>query len=112
MQPTPPRQFTPTPFLPGGGMPGDRDARLAARRAFVDLKRTFLHALEDLHNAEWLRAQVRSAEDPSDLWLLRAPLFAVLNGADPDRRQRRQMVRRGLDSLFPDLEPPSAFSPF
>ena len=112
MQPAAPRQFNPSPALPGAGLPGDRDARVAARRAFVALKLTFLHALQDLHNADWLRTQVRSAEDPADLWLLRAPVFAVLNGADPERRQRRQMVRRGLDSLFPDLEPPSAFSPF
>jgi len=107
-----PRHFSPGAGLPGAGMPGDRGARLAARQAFVDLKQTFLHALEDADDADWLRNQVRAAEDPVDLWLLRAPVFAALSGADPALRHRRQQLRRGLDSVFPDLEPASAFTPF
>jgi hypothetical protein len=104
----------PRPEFPGAGLPGDRDARLAARRAFVDLKQTYLLALAELPegDAGWLRAHVRQAEEPADLWLLRAPVFAALAGADPERRRRRQMLRRGLDSVFHDSEPPSAFTPF
>lgn len=98
--------------MPGAGMPGDRGARMAARQAFVDLKLTFLHALNGLPDAEWLRAQVRASEEPVDLWLLRAPVFAVLAGANGDARLRRQQLRRGLDSVFPDLDPPSGFTPF
>jgi hypothetical protein len=98
--------------MPGAGMPGDRGAHLAARQAFVDLKLTFLHALVDTLDAEWLRAQVRAAEEPEDLWLLRAPVFAALAGTSSDARQRRQQLRRGLDSVFPDLDPPSGFTPF
>lgn len=94
------------------GLPGDRHARLAARQAFVDLKLTFLHALNGLPEADWLRTQVRACEEPLDLWLLRAPVFAALAGASNDARQRRQQLRRGLDSVFPDLDPPSGFTPF
>jgi hypothetical protein len=94
------------------GLPGDRQAHAAARRAFVDLKRTFMHALEPVPGVDWLKTQVRAAEEPVDLWLLRAPAFAALAGADPQARQRRQQLRRGLDSVFPDLDEPSGFTPF
>jgi hypothetical protein len=110
-----PRQFGPAlaglaaPSL--AGLPGDRQAHAAARRAFVDLKRTFMHALEDLPGVDWLKAQVRAAEEPVDLWLLRAPAFAALAGTDPQVRQRRQQLRRGLDSVFPDLDEASGFTP-
>lgn len=95
------------------GMPGDRTARLAARRAFVELKVTFLEALAGLQDArfDWLRTHVRGTEEPVDLWLLRAPVFAVLSGPDPEFRRRRQLVRRALDSVFHDSEPPSTFGP-
>lgn len=98
--------------MPGAGLPGDRGARLAARRAFVDLKLSFLQALQGAAGVDWLAAQVRAAEEPVDLWLLRAPMFAALSGTDPERRHRRQQLRRSLDSVFPDLEPPSGFAPF
>lgn len=109
---TQPRHFTPGATLNEAGLPGDRHARIAARRAFVALKLTFLHALQDAPGDEWLRHQIRSAEEPVDLWLLRAPVFAALAGQDCERRSRRQMLRRGLDSVFPDLEPASAFASF
>ena len=107
-----PRHFSPGARLPGAGLPGDRGAQLAARRAFVDLKLTFLVALEGAPAVEWLSAQVRAAEEPVDLWLLRAPVFAALAGTDTEHRQRRLVLRRGLDSMFPDLDPPSGFAPF
>ena len=102
----------PRQYSPGCGMPGDRGARLAARRAFVALKLDFMTALADVPDTGWLQIQVRHAEEPVDLWLLRAPVFAALCGADPDYRQRRQRLRRGLDSVFPDLEQGSGFVPF
>jgi hypothetical protein len=107
-----PRHFSPGAGLPGAGLPGDRSAHLAARRAFVDLKLTFLHALEGAPAVDWLCHQVRAAEEPVDLWLLRAPVFAALAGVQPELRQRRQRLRRGLDSIFPDLDPASSFAPF
>jgi hypothetical protein len=103
MQVTAPRHFS-----PGAGIPADRSARMAARRAFVELKITFLQALADMPHTGWLHAQVRCAEAPVDLWLLRAPVFAALEGAGPDYRERRQRLRRGLDSVFPELEPVSS----
>lgn len=112
MQHISPRHFSPGAGLPGAGLPGDRGARLAARRAFVDLKLTVLHALDGARGVDWLCAQVRAAEEPVDLWLLRAPVFAALAGTDPAQRQRRQQLRRGLDSMFPDLEPASGFATF
>jgi hypothetical protein len=102
---------TPRDFTPGAGMPGDRSAGLAARQAFVDLKKTYLHALSDVPGSDWLCAQVRAAEEPVDLWLLRAMVFAALQGASEERRTRRQLLRRGLDSMFPDLDTPSGFAP-
>jgi hypothetical protein len=101
---TAPRQYS-----PGCGMPADRGARLAARRAFVALKLDFMTALADVPDTGWLQIQVRHAEEPVDLWLLRAPVFAALGGADPGYRQRRQQLRRGLDSIFPELDHASGF---
>lgn len=100
----------PRDYTAGAGMPGDRQARLAARQAFVQLKLTFLSALDHLRDDHWLRVQVIAAEEPVDLWLLRAPVFSML--AQAHHRCRRQMLRRGLDSMFPDLdEAHSNFSP-
>lgn len=107
-----PRHFFPGAILSEAGHTGDRHGRIAARRAFVALKMTFLHALADTPADDWLRRQIRSAEEPVDLWLLRAPVFAALAGPDREQRSRRQMLRRGLDSVFPDLEPASAFTSF
>lgn len=107
---TEPRQYGPCAVMTESGLPGDRAARLAARKAFVDLKLTFLHILRDTPDVDWLRTQVRAAEEPQDLWLLRGPVFAALSGTAAEFRARRQQLRRGLDSVFPELEPPSAFS--
>lgn len=107
MQPAEPRHFVPARGLPGAGLPSDRLARIAARRAFVLLKNSFHEAVSDLagEQAAWLRRQVRAAEEPTDLLLLRAPVFAALAGGGIEFRMRRHALRRGLDSLFPDSEP-------
>jgi len=112
--PAAPRHFMPSPGLPGAGLPHDRMARLAARRAFVELKLNFRHAVADVPGVpgDWLRHQVRAAEEPTDLWLLRAPVFAALAGSGMERRHRRAVLRRSLESLFPDSEPATGFGPF
>ena len=94
------------------GLPADRIAAIAARRAFVALKLTFVDATAaiDGTQAQWLRQQVRAAEEPVDLWLLRAPLFSALNGSHPERRQLRQRLRRALDAVFDEPQPTTAFS--
>jgi hypothetical protein len=104
----------PSAALPGAGLPQDRVARLAARRAFVDLKQSFSLAVADLsgHDGNWLRHQVRAAEEPTDLWLLRAPVFEALAGNAVERRQRRQTLRRSLETVFPDSELTTGFGPF
>lgn len=99
-----PRRFTPGSGLLDGGLPGDRGARSAARKAFVDLKQSFLHALDGLPGSDWLVAQVRHAEEPVDLWLLRAPVFSALAASGPEMRTRDIGLRREIDSVFPDLD--------
>lgn len=98
---------SPRDYTPGAGMPGDRRACIAALQAFRDLKRTYLHVLEDAPGADWLRRLVDQSEEPVDLWLLRAPAFALLEGVSVDQRGRRQLLRRGLESMFPELDGPT-----
>lgn len=100
--------------LPGAGLPNDRMARIAARRAFVDLKQDFMHAVAALDDprGHWLRDQVRKAEEPEDLLMLRGHVFASLSGRDAGFTERRRMLRRSLDSLFPDSAPRSGFMDF
>lgn len=101
----------PRHYTLGPSAQGDHATRVATRQAFVALKSTFLEALRDTSGTEWLRRQVRSSEQPVDLWLLRAPVFAALAGADAGQRERRHLLRRGLDSMFLELDCPSGFSP-
>ncbi len=82
------------------GLPADRQARLAARRAFVALKLSFLYVVDGLPGPTALRRQVRLAESPNDLWTLRAPVFAALAGTDAAQTGRRQLLNRSLDSMF------------
>lgn len=109
-----PRRFASHAELPGAGMPGDRMARLAARRVFVDLKRSFMQAVAGLDDdrGRWLQGQVRRAEEPEDLLLLRGHVFASLSGTDKLRQGHRRALRRSLDSLFPDSAPKSGFMSF
>lgn len=104
-------EIAPRDFTVGAGMPGDRGARIAASQAFVLLKHSFLEALAPTSDTQWLRHQVLAAEEPVDLWLLRAPVFAALGGVDEACRQRRQSLRRSLDSVFPELDETSDFTP-
>lgn len=109
-----PRHFAAYGPLPGAGLPHDRMARLAARQAFVGLKDSCMMAAALVEGATglWLCNQVRAAELPEDLLLLRGRLFEALAGGDDRRRAARGLLRRALDSLFPDSAPPSGFSSF
>lgn len=106
-----PRQFHTSGLLPGAGLPHDRASRLAARRAFVELKQVFIAAVDSIggDSGDWLRALVRAAEDPSELWLLRAPVMRALSERDEATRQWRRRLRRSLATLFPDTEPVTGF---
>lgn len=108
-----PRHFLPDAALPGAGLPGDCMDRLEARKAFVAVKLGFLDAVSTMagRDAGWLCQQVRHAEQPVDLWLLRGPLFDALGGDEPERRVARLRLRRSLDTLFPDLIGSTGFHP-
>jgi hypothetical protein len=98
------------------GMPQDRAARLAARRAFVEMKQLFLRATAPLEDrkGEWLRHQVRQADDPLDLWLLRGPVLRALSQDDRRHRALRAELYRSLDSIFPEafgFEPGASLPP-
>jgi hypothetical protein len=110
MHATAPRHFLSASAPAAAGMPSDRAAQLAARRAFVLLKLDFVEAVSDLPGIEgvWLRREVRAAEEPATLWLLRGPVLAALAGDEPERRRRRRLLRRGLETLFPDADEPAA----
>lgn len=106
-----PRHHPARTALSGAGMPDDRLARIAARRAFVNLKQTYLAVVETLPGprAEWLRFQIRHAAEPTDLWLLRAAVFEALPrqscGAE------RDTLQRGIEAVFPRSQAHSGFSP-
>ena len=110
-----PRHFHAGGLLPGTGMPHDRQSRLAARRAFVALKQAFVDTVAALPGPRgiWLRRQVRSTEEPIDLWLLRAMVFTELDASDARDGSidgaRRQRLRQSLATVFPDTLPPSGY---
>jgi hypothetical protein len=112
MNPTAPRHHVSRTALDGAGMPHDRRSRIAARRAFVNLKQTYLLAIDAVPGprADWLRNQVRRAEEPADLWLLRAAVFDALptRGKSPER----DTLQRGISTLFPSVGPDSGFASF
>jgi len=92
------------PVFPAAvALPASRDGRMETRRAFVEMKQLFMHAVEDLAHRKgaWLRAQVRAAEDPVDLWLLRGPLLSALREDDLATRAMRAALYRSLDRTFP-----------
>ena len=99
-----PRRFTPGAGLLDAGLASDRGARAAAQRAFINLKHSFLQALDGVPGAAWLVAQVQGAEEPVDLWLLRAPVFSALDGAWPTHPRRDATLRHDIESMFPDLD--------
>ena len=98
------RLAPPAGFLECDGLPAARPARIESRRAFVEMKQLFMRAVENLEHRKgaWLRAQVRGAEDPIDLWLLRGPLLATLREDDAGTRTMRAALYRTLDRTFPE----------
>ena len=89
---------------PDAGLPEDRAARIAARRAFVEMKQLFLRAAEDLpgHKGVWLGRRIRAASDADDLVLLRGPLVAALREDEARMRAMRAELYRDLDGAFED----------
>lgn len=89
-------------LLPTGLPSPQRRARIAARRAFVQLKQRFIDAVAGIEGSRgrWLRHQVRQTEAPVDLWLLRGAVFDALRAVDPDPTTRHAL-HQALDSAFP-----------
>lgn len=108
---TAPRHHHARAALAGIGLPDDRQARLAARRAFVNLKLSYLAVVETLPGprGDWLRFQIRHAAEPADLWLLRSAVFDALPGHA--HRAERDSLQRGIDSMFPRSGACSGFAP-
>jgi hypothetical protein len=92
------------PLLFETGLPQDRHARIAARRAFVDIKQRFMDAaaLVDSPRGNWLRYQVRQAQEMTDLWLLRGAVFSALQAEGRTTERARSELQDALDYSFPN----------
>lgn len=95
-----------------GELNAERLARVAARRALVNLKQSFIRAAEELSgpDADWLRRKVRQANDSTELWRLRPTIFALLPESTRSELHRSEL-NRALDGIFPetslqDTQPP------
>lgn len=87
--------------LPLFGMPEDRLARVAARRAFVEMKACFMRAAAEIEGSTGalLQRKVRLAGEVIELWRLRHAVVAALPlSAEMHRRELRQQI----DSAFPE----------
>jgi hypothetical protein len=104
----PPILFRPDALLE---LSGDRDALLAARRAFVEMKQCFMRAVADVPGAigDSLRHKVRHSGEPIDLWRLRRAVLATLPPTDPRCVGHRAVLQRHLDALFPDSDDTTSF---
>ena len=82
----------------------EQAARVAARRALVALKQSFMHAVDTLDgpDADWLRRKVRQADDSVELWRLRPTIFALMPEDDARCALHRHELNRQLDSVFPE----------
>jgi hypothetical protein len=96
--------FMPRTMACGFGMPHDRAARVAARRAFVAMKRVFLDAaiLLEGSSGACLRRRVRLALQPSELLSLQATLIDGLPVNDERSRHHRHALYRQLEELIPE----------
>lgn len=103
-----PRHYMPAaPSAPmvawlAGTSPNDRMGRIAARRTFVQVKRCFMAAVErfDGRRGEWLKHQVRQANEAVDLWLLRGAVFDALSARGHEARPLRNELQRALESVM------------
>lgn len=99
--------------LPGFGMPDERLARLAARRAFIDLKLSFMRAIADIegHTGQLLQRKVRSAREAIDLWRLRSAVFAALPCSDERSLLHKMELHQQLGSVFLEASEATGFVP-
>ena len=90
-------------WLASGHAPDDRPSRIAARRSFVHVKRCFMAAVQrvDGRRGQWLRHQVRHANEAIDLWLLRGAVFDALSPRGPEAHELRSELQRALEGVMP-----------
>jgi hypothetical protein len=84
------------------GMPGERLARVAARRAFVEMKLRFMQAAKDVPGptGERLAAKIRSSSQAVELWRLRDELFEALDCGSQRNQLNHQEIRMQLKQVF------------
>jgi hypothetical protein len=86
----------------GSGLPTERMTRIAARRAFVEMKQSYLGAAADIPGPTGaiLQRKLRSASEPWELWPLRAVILASLPTDHPGSAAHRKNLQRELDAVF------------
>ena len=91
----------------------DRLARMAARRAFVEMKTCFMRAAADIdgNTGALLQRQVRMASEVIELWRLRHALLSALPAGKASSEMHRQELMQQIDSAFPEGEGHTAFLP-
>ena len=84
------------------GMPAERRARIAARRAFVRVKRRAVEATEAIEGSlgDLLRRKVRQTDEIGELAELREVILALMPDTTPEQRVLRLHVRREFEQAF------------
>jgi len=114
MEPTPiTLTFNRAAALHGHGMPEARRARMAARRAFVEMKQCFMRAAAEVDGDEGrtLQFKVRQAIEVTELWRLRGALFKALPRHTAPGELQREALRRHLHSAVKDVRNDTAVMP-
>ncbi len=97
-----PAPFSIMPPGLGAGLPQERLARIAARRAFVEMKQFYMSAASDIASdtAPLLQHKVRRASEAWELWSLRAVILASLPADHVRTGSHRMKLEREFDSIF------------
>jgi hypothetical protein len=90
------------PAMPGSGLTRELLARIAARRAFVEMKQSYMSAASDIAGATaaMLQDKVRRTREPWELWSLRAVILASLPADHERTSSHRLKLEREFDSIF------------
>lgn len=104
--------FAPMP-MQGTRIPDQRTLRIAARRAFVEMKLRFINAASDIEGpiGDLLRHKVRIADEPPHLWRLRSALLAELPTWHHRTPYHRNALRYQPDTHFSDSGSDTCFAP-
>jgi hypothetical protein len=87
------------------GMPAERRARIAARRAFVRAKQRAVEAAAAIPGSlgELLRRKVRQSDEMAELAEMRDVILALMPDGTPAERAQRLVVRREFERAFADV---------